>query len=116
MNINKLVIDTLRPLGLDVRYRVYSGNNPTYITFFEINNMDDDYSDNENETEVHSLQVDLWSKSDVTQLKKEIKEALKGTFEDVTYQDLYEPDTKTFHIAFRCYFYEEKESELIGKN
>lgn len=116
MNINKLIIDTLRPLGLDVRYRIYSGSKPAYITFFEINNMDDDYSDNENETEVHSLQVDLWSKSDVTQLKKEIKEALKGTFEDVTYQDLYEPDTKTFHIAFRCYFYEEKESELSGKN
>ena len=114
MNINKLVIDTLGPLGLDVRYRTYSGSNPTYITFFEMNNIDDDYSDNENETEIHSLQIDLWSKSDVTQLKKDIKKALKGNFEDVTYQDLYEDDTKTFHIAFRCYFYEEKESELIG--
>ena len=76
--------------------------------------MDDDYSDGENETEVHSLQIDLWSKNDVTQLKKDIKQALKSKFEDVTYQDLYENDTKIFHIAFRCYFYEEKESELIG--
>lgn len=114
MNINKLIIDTLKPLGLDVRYRNYSGSNPTYITFFEINNIDEDYSDNENETEVHSLQIDLWSKNDVTQLKKDIKQALKSKFEDVTYQDLYEPDTKMFHIAFRCYFYEEKESDLIG--
>ncbi|MBD7914559.1 hypothetical protein H9660_05325 [Clostridium sp. Sa3CUN1] len=113
MSINKLIIDTLRPLGLDVRYRVYSGSNSTYITFFELNNMDDDYSDGENETEVHSLQIDLWSKNDVTQLKKNIKQALKSKFEDVTYQDLYENDTKIFHIAFRCYFYEEKESELI---
>lgn len=114
MNINKLIIDTLKPICLDVRYRTYSGSSPTYITFFEINNMDDNYSDNENETEIHSLQIDLWSRNDVTQLKKDIKQALKGNFEDVTYQDLYEPDTKTFHIAFRCYFYEEKESELIG--
>ena len=114
MNINKLLIDTLRPLGLDVRYRVYSGSNSTYITFFELNNMDDDYSDGENEIEVHSLQIDLWSKNDVTQFKKDIKQALKRNFKDVTYQDLYEPDTKIFHIAFRCYFYEEKESELIG--
>ena len=111
MNINKLIIDTLRPLGLDVRYRVYSGTKPTYITFFEINNMDDDYSDNENETEVHSLQIDLWSKNDPTQFKKDIKETLKGTFEDVTYTDLYESDTRTYHVAFRCYFYEEKEEQ-----
>lgn len=116
MNINKLVIDTLKPLGIDVRYRLYSGSNLTYITFFEMNNMDENYSDNENETEVHSLQIDLFTKSDPTQFKKDIKEALKGTFEDVTYQDFYEADTKTYHIAFRCYFYEEKESELIGKN
>lgn len=107
MNINKLIIDTLRPLGLDVRYRVYSGSNPTYITFFEMNNYDEDYSDNENETEVHSLQIDLWSKDDVTQLKEKIKKALKGKFDDVTYTDLYETDTKMHHIAFRCYFYEE---------
>lgn len=109
MNINKLIIDTLRPLGLDVRYRVYSGSSPTYITFFEVNNFNEDYSENTNETEVHSLQIDLWSKNDITELKKNIKSALKGTFEDVTYTDLYEEDTKTFHIAFRCYFYEEKE-------
>lgn len=114
MNINKLIIDTLRPLDVDIRYRVYSGSNPTYITFFEMNNMDDDYSDSENETEIHSIQVDLFSKSDPTDLKINIKQALKSRFEDVTYQDFYETDTKTFHIAFRCYFYEEKESELIG--
>lgn len=109
MNVNKLIIDTLRPLGLDVRYREYSGSNPTYITFFEIQNYNEDYSEDENETEVHSIQVDLWSKSDVTQLKKDIKQALEKVFYDVTFNDLYESDTKVFHIAFRCYFYEEKE-------
>lgn len=114
MNINKLIIDTLKPLGLDVRYRVYSGSNSTYITFFEVQNLDDDYSDNEAETEVHSLQIDLWSKNDVTELKKNIKKTLKSVFNDVTYQDLYESDTKTFHVAFRCYFYEYKESDLNG--
>lgn len=107
MNINELVIDTLKHFGLDVRYMSYSGNNTSYITFFEINNIDEDYSDNENETEVHSLQIDLFSKNDVTQLKNDIKKALKRVFVDVTYQDLYEEDTKTFHIVFRCYFCEE---------
>lgn len=109
MNINNLIIDTLRPIGLDVRYMKYSGENDSYITFFEINNMDDDYSDNESETEIHSLQIDLFAKNDPTQLKKDIKKALKSRFKDVTYTDFYESDTGTYHIAFRCYFYEEKE-------
>lgn len=109
MNINRLIIDTLSKFNIPIRYMTYSGSEPTYITFFELNNTNEDYSENENETEVHSLQIDLWSKNDITQLKINIKKALGEVFEDVTYQDLYEPDTKTFHIAFRCYFYEEKE-------
>ncbi len=109
MNINQLVEETLRNIGLDISYRKYSGSNDTYITFFEVNNYDEDYSDGTNETEVHSLQIDLFTKSDPTQLKKDIKQALKRNFEDVTYQDLYEVDTKTYHFTFRCYFYEEKE-------
>lgn len=107
MNINSIVSSVLSNFNIPVRYRKYSGSEPTYITFFEIQNYNEDYSEDINETEVHSLQIDLWSKNDVTQLKKYIKQALKSNFEDVTYQDLYESDTKTYHIAFRCYFYEE---------
>lgn len=92
-----------------MRYRVYSGSNSTYITFFEMNNYNEDYSDDDNETEVNSLQIDLFSNEDVTKLKKDIKKALESNFCDVTYADLYENDTKTYHIAFRCYFYGEKE-------
>lgn len=109
MNINKLIIDTLNKINIPIRYIAYSGSEPTYITFFELNNTNEDYSEDVNETEVHSLQIDLWSKSDVTKLKNDIKKALEEVFYDVTYQDLYESDTKVFHIAFRCYFYEEKE-------
>jgi hypothetical protein len=109
MNINKLILDTLNPLGYPVRYRVYSGSNPTYITFFEMNNFSDDYSEDAEGTEVHSLQIDLWSTQDVTQIKKDIQQALKAVFYGVTYQDLYENETKINHIAFRCYFYETKE-------
>ena len=109
MNINNLIIKTLSPFKIPCTYRKYSGKEKTYITFFVVNNYDDDFSDDKEETEVYSLQIDLFSKEDVTILKKQIKEALKGIFSEVTYQDLYEDDTKTYHIAFRCYFYEEKE-------
>ena len=76
-----------------------------------MNNLDDDYSDDTNETNVHSLQIDLWTKTDPTEIKRKIRKALKSVFDDVTYTDLYEDDTKTFHICFRCYFYEEEEKE-----
>ena len=111
MNINKLVIDTLKPLGIDVTYIHYSGNKPTYITFFEISAIDDDYSDNLNETEEHSLQIDLFTKDDPTELKNKIKKTLKGTFYNVTTADMYEADTKYYHIAFRCSFFEKIEEE-----
>ena len=42
MNINQLVEETLRNTGLEINYRKYSGSNDTYITFFEINNYDED--------------------------------------------------------------------------
>lgn len=109
ININKLIIDTLKSLNIPIRYRIYSGDETTYITFFEMNNFDEDYSDDENETNVHSLQIDLWTKTDSTELKNKIRKALKNKFYDVTSNDLYEKDTQTHHIAFRCYFYDEEE-------
>lgn len=108
ININKIIINTLKYLNIPTKYRSYSGKEDTYITFFEINNFDDNYSDDRNETNVHSLQIDLWTKSDPTDLKNKIRKALKEAFYDVTYTDLYETDTKVYHIAFRCYFYEEE--------
>ena len=106
MNINKLIKDTLTPLGYPVSYRKYSGQLDPYITFFEMNTLNDDYSDDIAETEGHSLQIDLFSKKDITEVKETIKLALKAVFDDVIAQDLYEETTLTYHIAFRCYYFE----------
>lgn len=109
INVNKLIIDTLKEFNIPIRYRLYSGSETTYITFFEMNNFNEDYSDDKNETNVHSLQIDLWTKTDPTELKNKIRKALKEVFYDVTINDLFETDTKVYHIAFRCYLYEEEE-------
>lgn len=109
INVNKLIIDTLKEFNIPIRYRLYSGSETTYITFFEMNNFNEDYSDDKNETNVHSLQIDLWTKTDPTELKNKIRKALKEAFYDVTINDFYESDTETYHIAFRCYFYEKEE-------
>ena len=55
INVNKLIIDTLKEFNIPIRYRLYSGSETTYITFFEMNNFNEDYSDDKNETNVHSL-------------------------------------------------------------
>ena len=49
MNINKLIIDTLSSFNMPIRYRSYSGNESSYITFFELNNLDDEFSNDEEE-------------------------------------------------------------------
>lgn len=109
MNVNKLIINSLNKFNLPTTYIKYSGSQPSYLTFFLVNNYDDDYSDNNGEIDVYSIQIDLWSKEDTTTLKEEIKKELKKTFRDVTFQDLYEDETSTYHTAFRCYYYEESE-------
>ena len=111
MNINKLVKDTLKPFGFPCKYEEYKGKETSYITFFEMNNIDDEFSDDSEECEVHSLQIDFFTKSDPNNIKKEIKKALKTNFSEVTFQDLYESDTKYYHICFRCYYYEYKEEK-----
>ena len=41
INVNKLIIDTLKEFNIPIRYRLYSGSETTYITFFEMNNFNE---------------------------------------------------------------------------
>lgn len=107
MNISKLIIDSLNFLNIPVRQGKYSGNNPSYITFFEVYAGDTDFSDNNNETLEHRFQIDLYTTEDITKLKKQIRKALKNNFYNVTSKDFYEEDIK--HVIFECYFYEDDE-------
>lgn len=109
MIIENFIEESLSDFKCPIKYRRYSGKEKTYITYFEINNFDDDYADDKAETEVHSLQIDLFSKEDVKKLKKDIQKTLKGNFEGVTMLDLTETNSDINHICYRCYFYENKE-------
>jgi hypothetical protein len=109
VNVYEIIENSLKQFGYPVMYRNYEGKARTYVTYFEMNNFDDDYSDNEAETEVHSLQIDLFSKDDINQIKNNIKNALKVYFNGVTMVDLTEANNCISHICFRCYFYENRE-------
>lgn len=103
IDIGKLIENTLSPIGYPVKAIKHKKTYETYITYFELNNFEEDYSDGEAETEVYSLQIDLFSKKDIKKIKQEIKKALKGTFSEVTYNDVTEEEN--YHVVFRCYFY-----------
>lgn len=108
--INKLIIDTLKPLKIPVASQKYSGKEETYITFHEYLTAGEEYEDDEEALTAHYIQVDVWSKSDYTDVVKNVKELLlKAGFKRLNEIDLYEEDTKIYHKGLKFYYLEEGE-------
>jgi hypothetical protein len=102
MNINKLIKDTLTPLGYPVGFRTYEGKETTYITFFVYLETGENWAENEEINTGYYIQVDVFSGGDYIDLVNSVQEAmLAAGFKRTTAQDLYESDTKTFHKAIR---------------
>lgn len=107
--INKLIIDALKPLNIDVCFKRYSGKDDTYITFHEYFSGGEEYEDDEEIFTAHYLQVDVWSKTDYTSLVNEVKNLLKfAGFKRLNEADLYEEDTKIYHKGLKFYYLEER--------
>lgn len=105
MSVNKLVIDTLKPLNVPVKPHTYTGDKSTYITFFEYLEQGENFADDDEEVTGHYIQVDIWSKGNVLKVSKKVKEKLikvgfarKSEFED------YESDTKLFRRCIRFFY------------
>lgn len=106
--INKLIIDSLKPLGFPVAFQKYSGNESTYITFFEYLQKGEAFSENEEEGTGHYIQVDVWSKEDYMNLVKAVKEKLiNAGFKRKDEHDLYESDTGIYHKCIRFFYLEQ---------
>lgn len=105
MSINKLIKDTLKPLNIPVKPHTYTGDESTYITFFEYLEQGEDFADDKEEVTGHYIQVDVWSKGNALKVSKEVKKKLievgftrRSEFED------YEPDTKLFRRCIRFFY------------
>lgn len=82
--------------------------NDTHITFCELNDATGDVSDDEEESIIHHIQVDIWSSRDEWKLKKEVKKLmLKNDFGYVDGKDSYENKPKIYHRAMRFDYVEE---------
>ncbi|WP_163195275.1 hypothetical protein [Clostridium thermarum] len=113
--INKMIIDTLKPLKIPVAFQKYSGKAENYITFHEYLASGEEYEDDEVTLTAHYVQVDVWSKSDYTDLVAKVKKLLTSAgFKRLNEIDLYEEGTKIYHKGLKFYYLEEMESDIYG--
>lgn len=101
--MNSLIITALKPTNVPVSFQTYSGSASTYITFFEVTQNP---AVNADDTEIQTrfiYQIDVWSKSDYTNLTKQVKELLiaQGFRRSVEGPEDYEPDIQLFHKPIR---------------
>lgn len=107
MSINKLIIDTLKPIGIPIQCQVYKGNKVPYITFFEYLQQGEVYLDDEEKATGHYIQINIYSKGKYDDITKQVKELLKNKNFIRKYEtELYEEETQLFHRVIRFFFIE----------
>lgn len=113
MGINELVKNSLQPLNVPVEFQTYEGEDDPYITFFEYLDQGEMFSDDKENNTGYYIQIDLWSKWNLEELKKDTIKLLKANgFVKRTIHDApYEPDTEIFHKVLRFFFIEENKED-----
>lgn len=108
MILNSLIINTLKPLNVPVRFQTLldsDGDPDIYITFFEFNQRGALHGDDQEIKTGHSFQVDIWSKGDYTSLAKQVKESLLGIgFTRIMETEFFETESRTYHKVLRFNF------------
>lgn len=117
MNVNKLIIDTLSPLGYPVayiKYKPYTGE-PVSDKYFTFNYADDrgiNFADDVPQHEIAYMQIHFFAplKFPHTALRKDIRKRLfSAGFTYPTIVTLTEEDNEIIHLVFEC----EIESEVV---
>ena len=105
MNVNGLIVSTLKPLVPDVFPGHYTGTLPTYIVFNYADDRGEVFADDEPQNDIAYLQIHLFcpGKFNYMTLKKQIRSALfEAGFSYPSVTTLYETDTDKNHIVFQC--------------
>lgn len=96
----------LQSVGVPVLWNVRPSTFPS-ITYFFYNEYGQEFGDGGEIGTNHSLQVDIWSKGDYSELVKQVKLRLKENgFYRVSANDDYEKDIKVYHKAIRFNYLE----------
>lgn len=118
MDIIKKAAEALAELtneGIIIQQGWYDENiNKLHITLWDLGDYDGSgkYSDDEQEIEIASIQVNIWSDKDQIKLKKRVKRLMeKADFYYMGSNDNVETNTKIFMNAARFMAVEEREQE-----
>lgn len=106
MDIIKMASDALQPVadsGIPVQQGWYDESaGKLHVTLWCLGDYGGGHSDDAEEIEIASLQVNIWSRKDQTALKRRIRELMKGAgFYYMGGSDELETDTKIFTNAMR---------------
>lgn len=102
MSLNKLIMDTLKPLGVPVAFLNYNQTASTYIVFSEYNQTSALNADNEEKNTKHFIQMDVFSSGDYLDLVKEVKTRMKQVgFGRMFESETYDVDMKKFRKILR---------------
>lgn len=105
MSLNSLIMDTLTPTGVPVRFMVYTGTETTYITFQVYNENGSFYAEDDEEATEYSVRIDVWSKGNFNLLVKDVKERMKAAgFTRNNAYDRYDDELKVFQKVLQFYY------------
>ena len=109
MNLIQEVYSILTPLNLPILWQRRPDKFPG-ITYHFFNETGELYGDGDYFTESVACQIDIWSKNDYTEIKKQVKSAMKEAgflFSNAT--DTYEKDVDIYHCVLTFNLYYESE-------
>jgi hypothetical protein len=119
MNVNSLIISTLKPLVSTVVPNNYSGTADTYIVFNYADDRGGTFADDMPQDDIASIQIHLFcpGKFDYMTLKKQIRSKLfEAGFSYPSVQTFYEkgstPSADKNHIVFECEIEGQSETEV----
>lgn len=107
MSINKLIKDTLKPLGIPVSSMNYNNTADTYIVFLEYNQSPLINADDEEKLTKHFYQMDIFSSGNYLELVKDVRQLMKQAgfgrmFESETYDDDMKKFRKIIRFSYIC--------------
>jgi hypothetical protein len=95
------VCNKLKELGLEALWQLRPSTFPS-LTFSFIAENGQDFADDEEITTTVTLQVDVWSKGDYTEIVKQVKSKLEEiNFYRIAEYDDFEEDTQIYHKILR---------------
>jgi len=111
MTINSRIITALATLGIPVSFQAYKGTLTTYATFFEYLAQGESFSEDQEDTTGHYIQLDIWSRGDytvqVTLAKTLMIAAGFNRTNETELVEIIDPSTTVYHKGMRFFYAEE---------